>query len=193
MFSMLFHTMASPIAKERLGALTLFTVTSSVLTESRHVLGQQALDWNATHLLWVDSDMSFPKDALCRMLARPEPIVAANYVQRKAPFDWTAQKKRGETLLTNPRSKGLETADRVGFGFLWMRAEILRKLPKPWFSFEWVDDPDHGEGTAGEDVGFCDRVRNELGTAIHVDHDLSKEMGHLGTFEFGPAIKWGPA
>jgi hypothetical protein len=41
----------------------------------------------------------------------------------------------------------------------------------------------------GEDVFFCKKAR-ELGHKIYIDHDVSHEIGHIGTFEFGHPHTW---
>ena len=35
----------------------------------------------------------------------------------------------------------------------------------------------------GETVGFCRRL-GEAGIPVHIDHDLSKQLAHIGEFEF---------
>ena len=44
-----------------------------------------ALAVDATHILWLDSDMRFPADTLGRLLARNRDIVGANYCARRFP------------------------------------------------------------------------------------------------------------
>jgi hypothetical protein len=41
----------------------------------------------------------------------------------------------------------------------------------------------------GEDVFFCKKAQ-ELGYKVSIDHDVSHEIGHIGTFEFGHPHTW---
>jgi hypothetical protein len=56
-----------------------------------------------------------------------------------------------------------------------MRTDVVRTLHRPWFR--------HGLNAAGGDVGedivFC-RALRAAGHTIYCDHDLSKEIGHIG-------------
>ena len=145
----------------------------------REVVVKAAYQHQATHLLWLDSDMRFPTETALRLLAHDQPIVGANYVMRAANPVFTAMKdgKRVETL---PYSTGLEEVDVIGMGVLLMRMDVLDVLQKPFFTHGINEDG----GDIGEDVMFC-RALQDAGHRIYVDHDLSKEVGHIGQFTFG--------
>jgi hypothetical protein len=108
-----------------------------------------------------------------------QPIVACNYVVRQASGLFTAfrDEQRIPTLAT---STGLEAVDYCGMGALLMRTDVVADLPRPWFR--------HGlnaqGGDIGEDVGFC-RALRAAGYPIYIDHDLSKEIEHIGQHAYG--------
>lgn len=144
-----------------------------------------------THMLWVDTDMRFPKEALVHLLLRDLPMVGINYAQRKAPSEFVALKKVGwganeksERLVTDEYSTGLEEVDAVGFGMVLLKTSALANMPdprlKPWFFFEWMPEK---QQQVGEDVHFCKLFR-ESGQKIYVDHDLSKLCKHIGMYEY---------
>lgn len=143
-----------------------------------------------THVLWVDTDMSFPRDALLRLLNHRKDVVGINYAKREAPPEYVAFKHvdiaggNSTKLATLPESTGLEKVDALGFGMVLMRTEPLLDLPdprkEPWFFFEYLP----GGRTVGEDVFFCRILRERLGLDIYVDHDLSKECSHIGQFPY---------
>jgi hypothetical protein len=50
----------------------------------------------------------------------------------------------------------------------------------PWFAIPWVPA---AEDYIGEDVWFCRRAAQN-GHKTYVDQDLSKQIHHIGTFEY---------
>lgn len=175
-------------------AIGLHMNINTYLHKSRTELLQDALSSGATHLLWLDSDMRFPKDTAIRLLQRDVPFVGINYAKREMPPDYVAVKKipresddptDGIVLATTDESTGLEEVDVLGFGAFMMDAAALSTLPDPrydpWF---WFDKTEHGEDI-GEDAYFCLKiVQDHLNQRIFCDHDLSKECGHIGNFEY---------
>lgn len=163
--------------------VAMFTVNGSYLPQSRRELVQAALEWEATHLLWLDSDMVFPDHVFRSLLKHDKPMVGCNYARRRPPYSPTAIKTIGEAealCYTTDTSTGLEEVDAVGFGVLLMQASILPSIsPK---AFEIVLD-DQGHLRIGEDVNFC-KLAKEAGFGVFVDHDLSKEIGHMGSFQY---------
>lgn len=157
---------------------------SSMLPQSRNVLAQSSIEIGATHTLWIDSDMTFPRDMLLRMAKHSEPIVGINAIQRKAPFNCSAQ-ANGEQVVTTSESTGLLKVSRTGFGVMWVATEVFQKLEKPWFHYEWLSDM---EAFRGEDYFFCERAV-AAGYPVHIDQDLSREVGHFGTFSYSPVLK----
>lgn len=125
--------------------------------------------WGATHVLWLDADMTFPPDAALRLLAHDKGIVAANYVTRVAPSRPTA--RRDGQRISSAEATGLEAVDHVGMGVFLMRTSVVEDIPSPRF---WYSTP-----TETEDVYFCNLLRSK-GHTIYVDHDLSKDVGHVG-------------
>lgn len=170
--------------------LGLFTIPGTYIHSARQELMEAALAEGATHILWLDSDMRFPPDALVKLLAHNKQAVGINYSQRFSPPDFVAIKhanyKTGkvEKLVTDGDSAGLEEVDVVGMGCFLVRHDALHSLPKsdPMFWFEW--DKERRMQSVGEDAWFC-RVLQKAGVTIYVDHDLSRRCRHIGTMEYG--------
>jgi hypothetical protein len=58
--------------------------------------------------------------------------------------------------------------------------DVFEKISAPWFATPWIKD----RGCfMGEDSFFCQRL-HEAGIPLFIDHDLSKQVGHIGTFEY---------
>ena len=154
-------------------------VYGTYLHKARTEILKDALKDNVSHLLWVDSDMIFPKDAFIRLMGHGKTIVGANYSQRGLPPDWVAIKQcsPGVKCETKNDSTGLEKVEAIGFGCVLFDMRVIReKLPSdPWFGIGDV---------YGEDVWFCKKMGEEHGVEIFVDHDLSKEVRHIGTYQY---------
>lgn len=135
---------------------------------------QDVIGQDATHALWIDSDMSVPPYAAVQLAQHEQAVVAANYLMRDDTGRFTAQRGT-ERVHTTPHSTGLEAVDGCGMGLMLLRCDALRGLSRPWFQH---GRNQHG-GDVGEDLMFCNALR-DAGHEIYIDHDLSKEVGHVG-------------
>jgi len=176
------HTYAS--APGNLEGLVVQAFGSSILPYSRERLAHFAIESGATHTLWIDSDMKFPKDTLIRMLQTAEPIVGINAMSRREPYRNCAQINPDTPLETTPDSTGYEKVWRMGFGLVWIATDVFKAIDNPWFDFEYIPEK---MCWRGEDFGFFERAR-DLGHPFYVDHDLSKEVYHMGSFGFNPLM-----
>lgn len=175
-----------------IGALGILRVTGTYLHKARQTLAERAIAADADYILWLDSDMRFPKDALIRLLMHETAIVGCNYPKRGLPPEFVAIKRvatkdgPGEVLKTFEDSKGLEEAEAIGFGCALMHADVFKSLPDPrgpggrWF---WFEEDEETGLHVGEDVYFA-RLARDRGWKIYVDHDLSKELAHVGQYEY---------
>lgn len=139
-----------------------------------------ALLRQADHLLWLDTDMTFPPDTAARLVRHDKPIVAANCLMRDPRRIWTAR-RGGEQVPTLPTSTGLERIDTVGMAVMLMRTDVIARMPPPWFSHAWNTLK---QTDIGEDIMFCRRVGDDH--PIYIDHDISKEVGHIGQYTYRP-------
>lgn len=173
-------------------ALHIVGVEGSILPDVRMRLITTAMKWEATHIFMVDSDMVFPQDTLVRLLLHGKHVVGCNYPRRKIPCLPTAYSAdRKGPCFTNPDSGGLEEVSHIGTGMILLDTRVLdafcEYVDLPWFCFEPQIDPEakdvSGIRTKGEDVYFCHKIA-ELGIPMYIDHDLSKEVGHVGKLVF---------
>jgi hypothetical protein len=160
--------------------LRRFQSCGTWLPQVRHDTVAAALHAECDWLLFLDSDMRFPADTLEQLLARNEPVVAANYTARKAPFAPVAVRTPGERAYTDYQSSGLEAVAQIGMGVMLVQADVVRRIPPPWFMVGWHTDV--GAYT-GEDAYFCQQL-TKAGATIWLDHDLSHDVMHLGLIEF---------
>lgn len=174
-------------------------VQATYIHSARQELCSQMLANDCDYILFLDSDMRFPQNALVNLLQHQEPMVGVNYVKRNWPPKYVAIKNlgdiasggKGQLLGTREHDTGLEEADAIGFGVVLIRRDVLMALPDPrengpWFWYEWQKD---AVSQIGEDVYFCNLVR-EAGFKVLVDHDLSKVIKHVGQEQFGLEHAW---
>lgn len=163
--------------------LRLSHVQGTLVHTARRNLVKMAMKGDCTHILFLDSDMRFPRSTLLRLLSHNVPIVGANYVTRRdppRPVSFLTDENDRDRVFTELDSTGLQEVDSTGFGIMLLDMDVFRNLPEPWFSFEWRTP----QYMIGEDVYFCRKARAELGIPTLIDHDLSKEVKHVGMREY---------
>jgi hypothetical protein len=162
--------------------LRLFIVQGGIIHMQRNSLLKQALETDATHVLWLDTDMRFPRETLVHLLSRARPFVAANYVTREVPVQPVthADDSGSRRVFTTPESEGVESVHATGMGLVLVDTAAVRRLTQPYFDTPWTESSlEH----AGEDIYFCEKLK-AAGVDILVDHDLSKHVSHVGQFEY---------
>jgi hypothetical protein len=172
---------AHTVAHGPWSSVTVGLIGATYVHVGREAFLEQAIRSHATHVLWLDTDMTVPPDTALRLCAHQRAIVAANCVMRDPRLLCTAQ-RGGQRIQTTPASTGLDIVDSVGLAVCLMRTDVVADLPRPWFR--------HGltatGGDLGEDITFC-RALTQAGHAIWIDHDLSQEIGHIGQYTYRPA------
>jgi hypothetical protein len=167
----------------------LYTSHGTLIASQRMELARQALEEKADYLLWLDSDMRFPRETIGHLMLRDKPIVAANYATRRMPVKPVAMMdNNGEIgrVYTAPDSEGLQPVDYIGMGVMMVKREVFEKVEAPWFAIPYSTVGNH---YIGEDVFFCSKAR-EAGYEVLVDHDLSHQVKHIGTFEYSHEGAW---
>ena len=160
--------------------LRLFSQDSSMLVASRQKLLAKAMAAGCTHMLFLDADMTFPKDLAIRMLLRQKPVLAVNCVRRSFPTDQIAIGLDGNPL--DSRGKvGVQKVQHSGLAVMMLERGVIEKLHVPLFMMEWIPDLND---FCGEDVYFCAKIQAEAKEDIWVDHDLSAVVGHVGRVKF---------
>lgn len=157
----------------------------SILANSRQDLIQSALDNKATHVLFLDSDQTFPPDALHRLMKHEKQIVACNIATKVLPSTGTARLKGGKLgvpLRTTPKTKDLVKVWRVGTGIMLINLNVFKRkgMERPWFSQYWNEEL---KAYVGEDWAFCEKLEAS-GVSLYVDQSLSRDVGHIGRLNY---------
>lgn len=150
---------------------------SSIVQKGRYDGVRQALDIGCDKILFIDSDQTFPHDALSTLLKDRKKIVTATCKMRNGVDQYTARDFNGNRIDFSQR-KGLHEVASNGFPFALIDAEVFRKVPEPWFTVTF----DNGRWI-GEDESFFHAAR-KAGYKVWVNADLTKQIGHLGTKEY---------
>lgn len=145
----------------------------NTISQQRNQAAQYAVD-HGQDLLFIDSDMGWPTDAIERLLKVDVPVIGAlcfgiiqgppdgcgGYETKPYPtvFDWN---DGYEIRWDYPRNQVVRVA-ATGAAFLLIRREVLAKVGPGWF-----DRLEHDGDLLGEDLSFCHRLR-ELDIPVHV-------------------------
>jgi hypothetical protein len=185
--------------------IALHMVKGTYVHTARQELLVAALQGGADYVLFLDSDMRFPKDTIARLLSHKKSMVGTNYPRRGVPPEYVAIKRsvalgedgervEGELLQTTDESTGLEEVEALGFGCVLVHRSVFGAMGQvhdprekgPFWFFEYHPEI---KTHIGEDVFFC-RLAREVGTTIYVDHDLSKDIRHIGQMEYALDHTW---
>jgi GT2 family glycosyltransferase len=175
-------------AKHREGELGIYTVNGTLIFDQREKLAQAALDDGCDYILWIDADMRFPKTTIEQLIKHDKDICGVNATTRTIPVKATAKnllidlEKKTNTWnqVSSKDKKGIEKVTSIGCGVMLVKSEVFKKTPQPWFWFYQLP----GNKVLGEDVHFC-VTAHDAGFETWVDHDLSREIGHVGSYIYG--------
>jgi hypothetical protein len=155
------------------------------IDEMRNELVKQALSSGCSHLIMMDTDMTYHPKTITRLLSHKMDVVGALCYRRYPPFDPLMM--RGSInhyqTITKWKLGDLVEVDATGTGCLLFDMDVFKRMRPPWFKFRENPDESIG-GVVGEDIGFCSDLRN-AGYRIFVD--TSVPAGHLTTLEVNNA------
>jgi len=165
--------------------------TGCYIHQLREFLAESALQMKATHLLFIDSDMTFEPEGIKKLLESAKPVIGADYHYKLMPKMSVTKidpaKVDQSYLEDDPNQPGVKIINAkipqkpfevlaVGTGFMLIETWVFEKLKKPWF---WFDIKD--EKLVGEDMYFCEKVRQ---TKIGVWCNPAVEVGHIGNYVY---------
>jgi GT2 family glycosyltransferase len=165
--------------------LEFFFSRGSMLPYMRFKITLDALKAKCTHLLFVDSDMKFPRDTLQKLLSHKKDIVSVLYNTKENPPNSVVKFMDGDKRIvggTFQRDDFPELFEcyAVGFGCTLIDLKILEHIELPWYSFEWEVDKKNTQMT-GEDVYFCVKAR-KAGFTTWCDPTI--QTGHIGDYTY---------
>lgn len=163
-----------------------FTNEHGGLYDCRDRICRRAIREHFDYMLQLDSDMTFPPDALCKLIDRDVDVITGVYVGKEInhkPVLFTELHKDDENCGPYGLKHGMRELMKqdlfevagCGAGFLLVKEHILRIMlihKHEWFK------PYEG---LGEDVSFCQRC-TELDIKVWADKTIP--MGHIKYIEY---------
>lgn len=149
---------------------------------NREEIFQEAVEAGSTHLMFVDSDMVFPPDAIAQLLAHDLDIVGGNYNTKSTPPISTVKIAGADGKFINVSQDKVPTklfpcaAVATGFMLIRIAAVLECGMKRPLFDFGTLDG-----GMVGEDVNFCLKAR---ASGLSVWCDPTVALGHMGEFRY---------
>lgn len=155
------------------------------ISKNRNAIVSVFMKTNLEKLMFVDSDMIFPSDAIYRLTQNDKDIVSGIYLRRgkghtAMVYDWDDAKNDFRDRDDIPFDEAFQCAG-LGAGFMAIKRKVfeaftpvtIRELGQPFSMKTW-----HGGAELGEDLAFCWRAKR-LGFEIWGDPRVM--LGHIGT------------
>ena len=165
--------------------LRVANIRSSILSKNRLDAVKAAKAAHSSHILFLDTDHTFPKGLPQQLAQHHKLVVAANCVTKQIPAKTTARLKsaadpQGIPCFSDPEKKGLEQVWRVGTGVMLINMKVFQRIGMGVWDMKYLPEVDTYQG---EDWSFCEACE-KADISIWVDHDLSRKVGHIGNLEF---------
>lgn len=149
---------------------------------NRNKIIDTALKNKASHVMFIDADMTFPEDGILKLLNQKKPIIGGNYNVRLDPYSKSGTgpvtKMKVDNEVVSMLAKDFPTEPfqcyAIATGFMLIDLSILKKMDKPYFR-AWIDA---NENHYTEDVQFCHDA-NEAGFEVWCDPTI--KIGHIGS------------
>lgn len=147
------------------------------IDRTRSLAAEVCLEKEFDYLLFLDDDVLVPhKNSLQKLIQADADIVAGDVIIRGWPFNHMMfryaddAKTQLKPLASLPEGEeGVIDVDAVGFSYCLIKAEVLRKIPKPFF----VTGP-----TNTEDIYFCLKAKKHL-PELTIKVDTSVTCAHI--------------
>jgi hypothetical protein len=150
---------------------------TSLVHVGRNAIVENALKMDADYLLFLDTDMLFPRDLVQKLMAHKRSVVCCDAVRRRPPFSTVVTPVGGGSIDHNNCEELVEVEGASG-AILLVDMKVFKTLEYPYFDVKLIE----GEKREwlGEDYYFTKKVR-ESGRKVWCDTKASLEIGHIGT------------
>lgn len=140
---------------------------------ARNRIARRAIDGEYTHVLWLDSDMTFTPDIVDDLMWCGEEMVCGAFVSRKPPYGpcvYTSIEDPGDMKKVENFGTEPFRVDGCGFAAVLTSVDLLKDV---WERFDTCFQP---MSKYGEDLAFCQRVK-ALGREIWCEPTV--RPGHI--------------
>ena len=180
MLNMMGHFVAKRVGVFKEQTLQPFDSKGSILPRGRLNCVKAARERKCTHVCFIDTDQTFPRDTLHRLLLADKDIIGCNIATKTIPASPTARGFDKQPIFTDADSPQYEEVWRLGCGIMLVKIGVWDKLGLNTWEILWKEEL---QDYQGEDWRFCE-LAQAAGYKIWVDHKLSDEIGHVGDFKF---------
>jgi hypothetical protein len=156
----------------------LFLSPGTLIADQRHNLVIAARDWNASHVMFIDSDIEFSPEHVLNLLEFDEPIVGAAYSKRVEPIittAWHSIDDWNSYVRPQEQTSSHITVEAMALGFCLIKMEVFEQVSIPWFQLGFANNQ-----YTGEDIEFFRKCLAEK-IDIWLDVQTTCELSHLGT------------
>ena len=155
---------------------TAISLVGSLTSLARNSIVDIAIERGFTHLLFLDTDMTFPADTIKKLISHDKDIVSGLYFERYAPYRPMLRKRLDDGYsLVDYTKGGLVECDALGAGCLLVKIDVFKKIGKPYFEYR-LTKKGIKETFLSEDIVFCERAREE---GFKIFCDTTIRCGHL--------------
>lgn len=148
---------------------------------ARSSLLTKAIELNATHLMFIDSDMIFNSTDLDKLVAQDKDIIGGLYHKRVAPHSPVIYRQKGKELKVIKKiPKETFPVDVIGMGFTLIKMSVFKNMEPPFFYYANPQEFNLKPSTLfdlGEDTTFCLKAR-KTGHKIWCDPNVA--LTHIG-------------
>lgn len=145
-------------------------------TKNNNVFETRPFEGTLTYdkLLWIDSDIEFTPEDVLKLYHSDKDIIAGGYLQANGDVMAFKSFKEGPYKIEEvEKLEDIVEVESVGFGFICVKSGVFENLSRPWFQSSDItikkeDGSDYTFPVVGEDVSWCNRVR-EQGYTIWFD------------------------
>lgn len=177
----------------------------SLISRARNAAAAEFLDSDCTHLLFIDSDITFEPEDVLKLISSNKEVIGAPYPKKYLKFENFKKEAPNEIVdfaisgsYKFHTDKILEM-DQIATGFLLIKKNVFKELISTYPDLEYINDVD-GYGSnrkmwdffkvginkttkiyESEDWGFC-TLWKKMGGKIFARNDI--KLGHFGWFEY---------
>lgn len=157
-----------------------YVMNESAVHRARNQLAKSFLETDATHLMFIDSDMGFSADDVGKLYQLDSDIAVGVYRMKKENSEYAAWV---DGKLVSDLPEGPVEVDYAGTGFMLIKRGVFESIDVPeektpegmrkrFFSFEM-----DGDVELPEDYNFCKMARER---GFKVMMDPSVKLTHYG-------------
>jgi hypothetical protein len=151
-------------------------VNESLVTRARNnLMAKMRANKNATHYMFIDSDIRFKPESIFQMMAADKDIVAGLYCKKAYPLSYNVNLKP-TTKIQGP----LFTLDTAATGFLMFKRQVYEDLIAAHPETHYVDDVGLGKQYEEHMYAIFDCVIDEKGHYLSEDWTFCRRAAKLG-------------